>query len=67
MSSIVILGANGFLGRELLGAINISRSVKAVVRNIPTDVSMYQKNVIKHLARLKVLKMQILLIVLFVF
>jgi dTDP-4-dehydrorhamnose reductase len=58
MSSIVILGANGFLGRELLGAINISRSVKAVVRNIPTDVSMYQKNVIKHLARLKVLKMQ---------
>jgi len=45
MSSIVILGANGFLGRELLGAINISRSVKAVVRNIPTDVSMYQKNV----------------------
>lgn len=45
MSSIVILGANGFLGRELLGAINFSRSVKAVVREIPTYVGTNQKNV----------------------
>ena len=45
MSSIVILGANGFLGRELLGAINISRSVKAVVREIPNYVGTNQKNV----------------------
>jgi nucleoside-diphosphate-sugar epimerase len=45
MPSVVILGANGFLGKTLLRSADLFGSVKAIVRSIPNNVDVYQKTV----------------------
>ena len=45
MPSVVILGANGFLGKTLLCSADLFGSVKAIVRSIPNNVDVYQKTV----------------------
>jgi len=45
MTSIVILGANGFLGNALLSRVDLHESVKAIVRSIPTNLDASQKEI----------------------
>ncbi len=45
MSSLVILGSNGFLGKALLCNNNLLKPVKAIVRSIPTNVDIHQEKV----------------------
>ena len=42
MSSLVILGASGFLGRALISAVPRPLRVKAVARHIPPDAELQQ-------------------------
>jgi nucleoside-diphosphate-sugar epimerase len=44
-SSLVILGASGFLGRTLLDGVHLPMPVKAVSRNIPSGAALTQNNV----------------------
>jgi len=45
MSSLVILGSSGFLGRNFLNNTHPSLPIKAVARNIPSDIDQTQKEV----------------------
>ncbi len=45
MSSLVILGSGGFLGQALLDNNNLLKPIKAVVRNIPSNVDLSKKEV----------------------
>jgi len=45
MSSIVILGSNGFLGKALLRNNNFLKPLKAIVRSIPTDADVHQNKI----------------------
>jgi len=45
MSSLVILGASGFLGRNLISQENLPMPIKAVARKIPADASFHKKGV----------------------
>lgn len=45
MSSFVVLGSNGFLGRAFIANHNHLKPIKAVVRDIPTDADVTQKGV----------------------
>ena len=45
MSSLVILGSNGFLGKALLRNNNFLIPLKAIVRSIPTDADVHQKKI----------------------
>lgn len=46
MSSLVILGASGFIGRTLIAVGRSPLPIKAVARNIPFDVDITQKGVV---------------------
>ena len=41
MPSLVILGAGGFLGRELLASADVALPIKAVARAVPFDVGLH--------------------------
>lgn len=45
MSSLVVLGSNGFLGRAFIANDNFLKPIKAVFRNIPADADVAQKGV----------------------
>lgn len=45
MPSLVILGANGFLGRAILEQKNFHLPVKAVARNVPSDERLFEKGI----------------------
>ena len=46
MNSIVILGANSFLGRAFVNNLNIEVLVKAIAREIPEDIDKSNNNYI---------------------
>jgi nucleoside-diphosphate-sugar epimerase len=54
MSSLVILGASGFIGRSLIADGRSPLRVKAVARNIPVDVDSSQKGAIWFEAELSI-------------
>ncbi|KTD24335.1 Putative NADH-flavin reductase [Legionella lansingensis] len=45
MSSLVILGATGFLGKVLIAQKNIPSSIKAVARKIPSDADLHSERI----------------------
>ena len=45
MSSLVVLGSGGFLGKALLCNNNLLKPVKAIVRSVPTNVDVQQEGV----------------------
>ena len=45
MSSLVVLGSNGFLGKALLCNNNLIMPIKAIVRTIPINVDVYKNKV----------------------
>ena len=45
MSSLVVLGSNGFLGKALVFDNNLNKPIKAIVRTIPINVDVCKNNV----------------------